>query len=241
MTNIELLDIEKVLFLDIETVSAVYHYDDLLEETRKLWSQKMQFQSDRDGKTPEDLYEKAAIFAEFGKVVCVSCGFFVQKHGERQLRIKSFAGKDEKKLLQEFSNLLDAHFHTNEHRLCAHNGKEFDFPYLCRRMLIHGIQLPGALDIQGKKPWEINHLDTMEMWKFGDYKNFTSLSLLTHVFGIPTPKDDISGADVSRVFWEEDDLDRIIVYCQKDVVALAQVFLKYRREALIEDSQVIIA
>jgi uncharacterized protein YprB with RNaseH-like and TPR domain len=238
MTNT--IDLEKVFFLDIETVSAVEHYSKLDETVQKLWTQKMLYQAEREEKTPEELYDKAAIFAEFGKIICISCGFITQRSGEPVLRIKSFYGDDEKKLLQDFTNTLDAFFKSDQYMLCAHNGKEFDFPYICRRMLIHGLQLPAALNIQGKKPWEIKHLDTLELWKFGDYKHFTSLALLTHIFGIPTPKDDISGADVSRVYWQEKDLDRIVIYCQKDVTALAQLMLRFQRKPLLGEHQIVV-
>lgn len=122
--------------------------------------------------------------------------------------------------------------------LCAHNGKEFDFPYICRRMLIHGIMLPEILNIAGKKPWETSFLDTMELWKFGDYKNFTSLELLAGVFGIPTPKDDIKGEDVKRVYYEENNLERIAVYCRKDVITIVQLFLKYRCQPVINEEDI---
>jgi len=232
------IPISRILFLDIETVPEVYEFSELDDAKRKLWdikSRRMQ----RDDKTAEDVYEKAGIFAEFGKIVCISVGFITTSNNERQLRLKSFFGDDEQKLLRDFSNLLNTHFSSDKHLLCAHNGKEFDFPYIARRLLINQLSLPSALDIAGKKPWEINHLDTMEFWKFGDYKHYTSLSLLTHVFGIPTPKDDISGADVSRVYWEEQDLDRITEYCEKDVKATAQLMLRYRGEPLISDQHVI--
>jgi len=235
------IDLEKILFLDIETVSAVYRYEALDEATRSLWDQKMHYMAEREQKSPEELYEKAAIYAEFGQVACISCGFLIQKSGVWQLKVKSFAGNDEKKVLQDFANMLDAHFNSDRHLLCAHNGKEFDFPYLCRRMVVQQVQIPRILNLQGKKPWEVQHLDTMEMWKFGDYKSFTSLNLLTHVLGIPSPKDDISGADVSRVYWEDKDIDRIMIYCQKDVVALAQLILRFSRKPLLEEDQVLYA
>ena len=123
--------------------------------------------------------------------------------------------------------------------LCAHNGKEFDFPYLCRRMLVNGIKIPKILQIMGKKPWEINHIDTLEFWKFGDYKHYTSLELLTEIFGIPSPKDDIKGSDVARVYWEEKDLNRIAKYCQKDVLALVQLFLRFKGESLLKEDDMI--
>lgn len=158
----------------------------------------------------------------------------------KSFRLKSFYGNDEKNLLVEFSSLLNKHYNKKESLLCAHNGKEFDYPFIARRILINGLKIPALLNIAGKKPWEVNLLDTMELWKFGDYKNFTSLNLLAAIFNIPTPKDDIDGSDVSRVYYEENNLDRIASYCQKDVLTVAQVFLKFKGEQLIEESQVVI-
>ena len=232
------IPIERILFLDIETVPATYQFENLDQTTQELWDAKSK-RMQRDGSTAEDVYEKAGIFAEFGKIVCISVGFIKKKGHNVELRLKSFQNDDESTLLTEFCQLLTSHFNTDNDLLCAHNGKEFDFPYIARRLLINGLALPNALDIAGKKPWEINHLDTMELWKFGDYKHYTSLSLLTHVFGIPTPKDDISGADVGRVYWEDEDLPRIAKYCEKDVKATAQLFLKYRGEPLITDDNII--
>lgn len=229
---LEDLKISNVLFLDVETVPVVYKYSDLNEDTRKLWDAKFRYQQ---LETPEGLYRKAGIYAEFAKVVCVSVGFF---HNET-FRVKSFAGDDENQVLRDFSALLNEHFKSRHNLLCAHNGKEFDFPFLCRRMLVNGLRLPKLLNITGKKPWEVNHLDTMELWKFGDYKNFTSLNLLANIFNIPTPKDDIEGGDVARVYWEEKDIQRIATYCQKDVITVAQLLLRFKGEPLIEDKNIV--
>ena len=219
---LENINISKVLFLDVETVPLVYKYTDLDENVRKLWDTKFRYQQTE---TQETQYQKAGVYAEFAKVVCISVGFF----NDKTFRIKSYFGSDEKQLLQDFSILLNEHFSKKDYLLCAHNGKEFDFPFLCRRMLINGLKLPKILNIAGKKPWEVNHLDTMELWKFGDYKNYTSLNLLANIFNIPTPKDDIAGSDVARVFWEDNDLDRIATYCQKDVITVddAEKFINY--------------
>lgn len=232
------VNIEKVLFLDIETVPEVYSYNELDEKTAELYAAKTKF-FQKDGLTAEDVYDRAGVYAEFGKIVCISCGIVQDKSDGKSIRLKSFAGDDEKQLLQEFAQLLNQHYNSPYHILCGHNAKEFDFPFIGRRMLIHGIDLPGALDIAGKKPWEVNHLDTMELWKFGDYKHYTSLSLLCHIFKVPTPKDDISGADVARVYYEENDLGRIVIYCQKDVIALIQLFLRMRNEPLVADDAII--
>ena len=228
------LNLERVLFLDIETVPQHANYKDVPERLKALWDKKAGFLA-RNEESPEELYGRAGIYAEFGKIVCISVGFI--HSGE--IRLKSFYSHNEKELLQEFSELLTGFFGRNDQLLCAHNGKEFDFPYIARRLLINGLPLPHLLDIAGKKPWEIQHLDTMELWKFGDFKNYTSLNLLTAVFDIPSPKDDIDGSMVYSVYYEENDLQRIMEYCQKDVVALIQLMRKYKGQDLIADEFIV--
>jgi DNA polymerase elongation subunit (family B) len=230
------INIENVLFLDIETVPAFINYEKMPDIFRKLWDKKAEFLKKETAETPESLYSRAGIYAEFGKIICISVGFF----RAREFRIKSFYGDDESLLLEQFRKLLTSHFNFTDKLLCAHNGREFDFPYLARRILINGLPLPAILDAAGKKPWEVQFLDTLELWKFGDYKHYTSLELLSAVFDIPTPKDDISGSDVHRVYWEEHDLERIRIYCQKDVLTVARLFLKYQQQPGIEEDQVII-
>ncbi|MBL7883793.1 MAG: 3'-5' exonuclease [Bacteroidia bacterium] len=225
--------LSNILFLDVETAPIVYKYNDLPKSTRSLWDAKFKFQTTE---TAENQYKKAGIYAEFAKVICISVGFF----NDKEFRIKSFFGDDEKQILKDFSALLGKHFNRKEHLLCAHNGKEFDFPFLCRRMLINELKLPKALNIAGKKPWEVQHIDTMELWKFGDYKHFTSLNLLADIFNIPTPKDDIDGADVARVYWEEKNIKRIVTYCQKDVLTVARLLLRFMGENSIDDKNVVI-
>jgi len=216
-------NLEKILFLDIETVSAEPDFEALAEDWQNLWSEKTRFQRAED-ESPADFYPKrAGILAEFGQIVCISCGFFTSIGGPLEFRVKSFSSPEESEILQDFADLMGR---MPQYILCAHNGKEFDFPYISRRMLINGIPLPGQFNNAGKKPWEVPHLDTLELWKFGDYKNYTSLKLLAAIFGIPTPKDDIDGSMVGDVYWKENDLDRIQVYCEKDVLTLAKVFLK---------------
>ena len=223
---------EDVLFLDIETAPLIYSYNGLSETTRKLWDSKFK---NNTTESAEMLYKKAGVYAEFSKIICISVG--VLKNGS--LRIKSFFSHEETEILIGFSELLNKHYYKKEHVLCAHNGKEFDFPFIARRMLINGLRLPMLLNIAGKKPWEVNHLDTMELWKFGDYKNYTSLNLLASLFQIPTPKDDIDGADVARVYWEEKNLDRIVTYCQKDVLTVAQLLLRFKGEPLLKLENVV--
>ena len=234
------LNLEKILFLDVETVPQEWGYTNLSDTTKMLWEAKTAYLQ-KEGDSAEEVYKKAGIYAEFGKIVCISVGVLVKEEPVMKFRLRSFFGKNEKKLLEDFAELLTTHFNTDAHLLCAHNGKEFDFPYIARRMLIMGVRLPKILNIAGKKPWEISHVDTMELWKFGDWKHYTSLNLLANIFNIPTPKDDIQGSDVGRVFWEEDDLERIVTYCQKDTLTVAQLLLSYRNEPIIlpENVQII--
>jgi hypothetical protein len=233
---LEKTPLDRVLFLDIETVPQTYQFPDLEETTRKLFEAKTRFMQN-DEKSFEELYnDRGGIYAEFGKIICISVGFVHETRTGNEIRMKSFYHDDEETLLKQFVNLLENN--PKYAILCGHNAKEFDFPYICRRLLINGMKLPSVLDIAGKKPWEIGHLDTLELWKFGDYKAFTSLALLCHVFQIPTPKDDISGADVARVYYEEQDLERIKVYCEKDVVALIQLFLRMRGNSLIDEASI---
>ncbi len=230
------ISLDKILFLDIETVPMCATYDELPEKFVPLWDKKAGYLKREEEDTPSTLFPRAGIYAEFGKVVCISFGMF----NDGNFRIKSFYGDDEKALLTDFANLLESKFSSKDFLLCAHNGKEFDFPYLSRRMLINSIPLPEILDLAGKKPWEVAHIDTMELWKFGDFKNYTSLEVLSAVFDIPTPKDDIDGSQVGKVYWEDKDLERIVKYCQKDVLAIAQLFLRYQGKALLDEDQVII-
>lgn len=218
-----------VLFLDIETVPQYPDYASCPENFRIHWERKAQLFR-QDEQSPEELYGRAGIYAEFGKVICISCGYFT---ADGKFRMKSYYGHDEVVLLKEFAATLDQFCKDPAKVLCAHNGKEFDFPFLARRMLINGIRLPAVLDTAGKKPWEVNHLDTMELWKFGDYKSYTRLDLLAAVFNIPTPKDDIDGSEVGGVYWIEKDLERIVNYCQKDVLTVAQIFRRFRGELLV--------
>ncbi len=227
------IDLSKVLFLDIETVPQQESYDKLSDRIKPLWDTKAGFLA-RNEESPKELYNRAGIYAEFGKIICISVGY-IRDDG---IRLKSFAGDNEHKLLSDFSELLSQYYNSPNQLLCAHNGKEFDFPYIARRMLINGIMLPEILNIAGKKPWEVRHLDTLELWKFGDYKNYTSLNLLTAIFDIPTPKDDIDGSMVASVYYQEKNLDRITSYCEKDVVALIQLMRKYKNLELVPENKI---
>ncbi|WP_372795084.1 3'-5' exonuclease [Lutibacter sp.] len=232
------INFENILFLDIETVPEVENFSDLPEYKQELFAQKTQYQRKEDF-SPEEFYNRAGIWAEFGKIVCISVGYFTNFDSkDRTFRVTSFFG-DEAKLLEDFKRLLNTHFNKIPHVLCGHNGKEFDFPYIARRMIIHQIELPEKLNLFGKKPWEIPHIDTMELWKFGDYKHFSSLKLLTTILGIPSPKDDIDGSEVGAVFYKEKNIKRIVKYCEKDTVAVAQLLLRFNNEPLIETLNII--
>ena len=234
---IKRIKLEHILFLDIETVPQFADYDTLENSTKLLWEAKTNYQR-KENFTPKEFYDRAGIWAEFGKIICISVGYFKQKEDPRNFRVTSFYG-EEADILKDFKNLLETHFNKSNHLLCAHNGKEFDFPYIARRMVILGIDLPEKLNLFGKKPWEVPHLDTLELWKFGDYKTFTSLSLMAHVLGIPSPKNDISGEQVRDVFYKEKDIDRIVAYCEKDTVTVAQIILKLRNQNLLNASEVL--
>ncbi len=228
------IKIENILFIDIETAPVQYQYSELSETAKELWDKKMMYIKDT---TPEEHYAKAGIFAEFAKVVCIGLGYMSQG----KFRTKAIAGENEKDILMEFSKLMQTHFYKEEHFLCAHNGKEFDYPFLCRRLLVNQLPLPKLLQIQGFKPWNVKHLDTMEMWRFGDIKNFTSLNLLAHIFNIPSPKDDIDGSQIAQVFYEEKNIERIKTYCIKDVVTLIRIYQCLKGLAPIQDSEIIYA
>lgn len=232
------INLEDVLFLDIETVPLAEDYTELSETERFLWEEKTKYQR-KDEISPEAFYERAGIWAEFGKIVCISAGFFSFRNEQRTFRVKSFIG-EEITILKEFTQLLNQHFSRINKLLCAHNGKEFDFPFIARRLIINGLEIPPKLQLFGKKPWEIPHLDTLELWKFGDYKHFTSLRLLAHVLGIPSPKDDIDGSQIREVFYKEKNIDRIATYCEKDTITVAQVILRLRGEELLEDDEILI-
>ncbi len=231
------IKIEDVMFLDIETVPVSSSFDSLSTAMQNLWDKKSkQFRT--PDQTAQDVYERAGIYSEFGKIICISVGYIREKN-PFSFRLKSYFGKDEKTLLNSFSEMLSKFCRTNTDAvLCAHNGKEFDFPFLARRMIVNGLRIPDILDNAGKKPWEIKLLDTMDLWKFGDYKNYTSLDLLTSILGIPTPKDDIDGSMVAGIFYTEDNIERIVRYCEKDVLAIARILLRFMNLSGLDEDKI---
>jgi 3'-5' exonuclease len=234
------ISLENILFLDIETVPAYAGYDQMPDLFKKLWDTKAErIRTPEPNLTPQELYPRAGIYSEFGKIVCISYGFFKNEPDGLKLNIKSIFGTDEKKILLDFINLIVTQFNPNKNFLCAHNGKEFDFPYLSRRILLNNLKLPAVFDIAGKKPWEVEYfLDTMNLWRFGDIKSYTSLDLLCAIFNIPSSKDDIEGKDVWKVYWQEQDLKRIVTYCEKDVVAIARLVMRFKGMEIIKDENV---
>lgn len=233
------MHLTNILFLDIETVPQHPSFDLVPNDWKELWSKKAEvLLRNREEETVESIYGRAGIYAEFGKIICISCGVVQGTGDQKKLVIKSFYNEDEKVILYEFCEMLKKWATDPTKCLCAHNGKEFDFPYLCRRLIINAMPIPAILNMAGKKPWEVNHLDTMELWKFGDFKNYTSLNLLALSLGIPTPKDDIDGSMVGDVYWKEKNMKRIAEYCQKDVVTVTQVYLRIVGDSLIKKENI---
>ena len=231
-------DLKDVLFLDIETVRVVDQYANLNERLKTQWARKANFFKREEGQTDADLFQdRAGIYAEFGKIIVIGIGKYTEQNGVLGLRTRYFADHDEKKLLSEFSDTLEKMGPAT--KLCAHNGKEFDFPYICRRALVNGLPIPGVLNVSGKKPWEVNHLDTMEMWKFGDYKHYTSLDLLAAIFEVPTSKGVMDGSMVSEVYHQQGDLNKIAEYCVGDVVAVAQLYLRMKGLPIIGQQNIL--
>ncbi len=231
---------EKIVFIDIETGSQVEDFREFDEYSQALWGEKrksiLKWKPESEFLTEEEFYfENAGLYAEFGRVICVSVG--VLKPGGGELHIKTFGDADETVVLEDLKNFLDQ-VSKDRSVLCGHNIKEFDVPFLARRMLACGISLPPQLDVSGLKSWDIAHIDTMELWKFGDNKSYTSLKLLLNVFGIASPKDDIDGSEVNAVFWRENELERIVKYCEKDVIAVAQLFLRFRDHAQVTEDAI---
>ena len=220
-----------IMFLDVETVPVLQSFGNLNPQLQVLWDKKSaNFR--KEEQSAADVYQRAGIYSEFGKIICISVGVLKDKN-PYGFRLKSFFGDEEKSILTEFSSMISKFSRNREALLCAHNGKEFDYPYIARRMIINELLIPDILNNAGKKPWEVKLLDTMELWKFGDYKNYTSLDLLSSVLGFPSPKDDIDGSMVADVYWVEHNLKRIVTYCEKDVLAVARILLRFMNEATI--------
>lgn len=228
-----------ILFLDIETVPEKESFQMLSDIEKELWEEKTKWQR-KDEIKAEDFYKNAAILAEFGKIICIGVGYFKKTSQGRIFRTRAIYSHREKEILEEFSQMLNMHYNTPQKRLCGHNAKEFDFPYICRRLLINNMPIPQILNLSGKKPWQVPHYDTMDMWRFGDYKHYVSIKLLTHILGVPTPKDDIDGGDIAEVYYRENNLEKIATYCIKDTVALARVFLRFTQQQQLQDKDIVV-
>jgi len=236
------MPLENFLVIDIETVSEKKDFETLDIEWQHLWEEKVERSLPDNCSVSEYYPQRAGIMAEFAKVVCISIGYFKKEHGYHQFRVKSLVGENEIELLHQFIttvNQMEA-IH-NRWSFTGHNIKEFDIPFLCRRLLINGLIIPPYLDFQNMKPWETNIVDTFQYWRFGDYKNYTSLKLLAAALNVPSPKDDIDGSMVGTVYWKENNLQRIATYCQKDVVTVANIILRFKNLPLLTEEQVIYA
>lgn len=231
--------LENLLFLDIETVPVISDFEELSVPMQKHWLEKFAKIAPDSDNPASEFNSRAGIYAEFGKIVCISAGYFQKQSEQKKFRIKSFFADQESDLLQNFLDALSQFSKKIPGFLfCGHNIREFDIPYICRRSLINGLPLPEPLQLHGKKPWEINILDTLHLWRFGDHKNYTSLSLLSTILGIPTPKDDIDGSRVAEVYWKQNDIARIAIYCQKDVLTVAQLLLRFKQMPLITEGNI---
>ncbi len=238
--------LSRLLFIDIETVPASPSYEKLPELTQELWEGKRGKYRPEDTDKADYYFNNAAIFAEFGKIVCISMGYFSEQDGRRTFRVKSIAKDEESELLRDFVQVLNKFDSTfgNQLMICGHNVKEFDVPYICRRLIVNELieEFPAVFrKIQYAKPWELNALllDTLDTWRFGDYKNYISLKLYTHILGIASPKDDIDGSEVGRVYYLENNLERIRIYCEKDVIAVASIILKLKNLPMIREEEVV--
>ncbi len=231
---LENLNIDEIIFIDAETVPATRSFGELTPEWQKHWEHKMKYQI-QDGEKAEDIYERAGIYAEFGRIICISSGYIFRKRNELHYKVKSFNHTDERQLLLDFFNAFGLFEKAGRKRLCAHNGQEFDYPYISRRALVNGLEIPRILDIAGTKPWDVKEqlIDTLQLWKFGDYKHYTSLALLCSLFGIPTSKDEMDGSQVAKVYYDENDLEKITRYCEKDTLAVANLLLKFKGMPII--------
>lgn len=223
---------QKILVVDIETVPLTPIWEELAPTLQKHWIHKTNFiiPKDDESNDPASIFEnRAGIYSEFGKIVCIGLGFVTTNKGEQEIRLKVLKNDDEKVLLLDFIKLVH-HFEQSvkDFMFCGHNIKEFDIPYLCRRIIINGLQLPACLDLGGLKPWQVHHQDTLELWRFGDYKHYITLDLLATILQVPSSKSDMDGSQVGMVYWKEHGLDRIAKYCLDDVYTTTLVYLRLK-------------
>lgn len=235
---------EDLIIIDIETASIHPDFQHMDDVWKNLWEEKVA-RSLPEKITAAEFYPlRAGVMAEFSKIICISMGYF-NREESLHMRVKSFYGHDEGVLLKGFLATLNKIENINNNWCFAgHNIKEFDIPFICRRLLVNGIALPKYLDFQNMKPWETNIVDTFQYWRFGDYKNFTSLKLLAATMGVPSPKDDIDGSMVGELYWSGDEeqrasnLKRIAVYCQKDVVTTGNIILRFKNLEMVHPDDI---
>ncbi len=236
------MPLENFLVIDMETVTVSKDFDALEQSWQHLWREKATRSLPQHTTLAEHYLQRAGVMAEFAKIVCISIGYFKNEGGSTQFRIKSFFDVQERDLLQHFVAVVTQFRAVSNHWVfTGHNIKEFDIPFLCRRLIVNGLGIPSFLDFQNRKPWQTNLVDTFQYWRFGDYKHFTSLQLLAAALNIPSPKDDMEGSQVGHVYWVEKDLQRIVTYCQRDVLTVANVLLRFKNQPLLTGEQVVFA
>ncbi len=230
----------ELLLLDIETVPQFPSFAGMDSGWQGLFLEKIAKTVPEDITAEESYRKKAGILAEFGKIICISTAFFYENEDKQLcLKMKSISGNDEVEILRIFTDLCNKMYqHNRGFQFGGHNIKEFDIPYICRRLLINHLPLPEYLQLHDKKPWEVKMFDTLNWWKFGDNKNYISLHLLANVLGIPTSKSDIDGSMVQDVYYKENNLQRIVDYCQRDVVVTANVILRFKNLPLLLEDKI---
>lgn len=235
MKALKNIDLENVVFFDIETVRI----EDKLEKDTDLyrsWEYKMRYSREAESKMEatsleESYNNKAALYAEFAKVVCITIG----KIKDGQLMLKSFYG-EEGDMLRSFADVLNGMNAKNKYlQLAGHAIIGFDIPFLMRRCLINGVEVPNLLDTSMSKPWEVTAIDTMNIWKATSFYGASLLNIAT-AFGLPSPKMDVAGYETSDVYWKEGEkgLKRIVEYCERDVLTVANIVRKCRFEKIVE-------
>lgn len=223
-------NILKTLFIDIETVAQKSNFGKLSPSFQNLWTHKAnQLNYVQEANVPysvEDAYVKnAAFYPEFGRIVCISIGMFIQRNTEVEFVSKSFYADNERGLIKDFLNCYQKYFnHSDRYKLCGHNVIEFIIPFIGRRSLIHGLKLPSKFNLMDRKPWQLDYVrDTLSMWKFGAFKNAVSLETLCTVFDIDT-QDIFPGEDVHRRYWEEQAYDEIMQRSKMQIRAVACLY-----------------
>lgn len=239
------LALNQLLIIDIETVSQYPGFECMDDSWKQLWQEKVMKILPAGVSAAEFYLQRAGVMAEFAKIICISVGWLKQDESGVDMFLRSFFGNDEHELLSKFIVAMNERNEgLNDWCFVGHNIKEFDIPFICRRLLVHGLPIPNYLDFQNKKPWETNLIDTFQYWRFGDYKNYTSLKLLSAVLQVPSSKEDIDGSMVGALYWASDPVEqqnnvhRIVAYCQQDVVATGNILLRFKGMSLLNQQQI---